>query len=302
MGQYFSAVSLDKNEYLYPHDFDNGAKLMESSYISNNYVEAAERLLSPGGAWHKTRIYWAGDYGEEENLVKILFLLSPKKDIENGKTYNIHSYTHEFGTKAVVGHEKLPSAYENPKLTASIIKKWLKTLPKKGRYLVNHTKKVCLDLNAEQGTGETWNDKKKTPIIIHPLPLLTSSGNGNGGGDYHGTNMAIVGSWAGDIISMEYKPMYTLNKPISFIEGDEEEGDYEFVSSDVENVEKDVKAATEVLKPAMSINSKKVKKSKVPEASEVSKVSKVSKPETPEVHEDKKWLAEIHEIYSKINA
>ena len=31
---------------------------------------------------------------------------------------------------------------------------------------------------------------------IHPLPLLTAEGNGRGGGDYHGTNMEMVGAWA----------------------------------------------------------------------------------------------------------
>ena len=72
--------------------------------------------------------------------------------------------------------------------------KWLKTLPEKGRYLVNHTKQVCLDLQAEKGEGETWGDGK-TLIVIHPLPLLTCSGNGRGGGDYHdGEHMELVES------------------------------------------------------------------------------------------------------------
>ena len=67
-----------------------------------------------------------------------------------------------------------------------------------------------------------------------PLPLLTSSGNGQSGGDYAGKHMDIVGSWAGDIISIEHEPTYTLNKPISFIEGDETENSYKFLSKELE--------------------------------------------------------------------
>jgi hypothetical protein len=54
-------------------------------------------------------------------------------------------------------------------------------------------------------------DKANWDMKIHPLSLLTSSGNGRGGGDYHypeGDFMdpdgkPVVGSWAGDIISVE---------------------------------------------------------------------------------------------------
>ena len=37
-------------------------------------------------------------------------------------------------------------------------------------------------------------------MIIHPLPILCSDGNGRGGGDYNGTNMDFVGRWAYDKI------------------------------------------------------------------------------------------------------
>lgn len=39
MGQYYNAINVDTKEGLCPHDYSNGAKLMESSYIGNNYVE-----------------------------------------------------------------------------------------------------------------------------------------------------------------------------------------------------------------------------------------------------------------------
>jgi hypothetical protein len=63
-------------------------------------------------------------------------------------------------------------------------------------YIVNHTKKVYIE---KKGNG------------LHPLALLTAEGNGHGGGDYDGSNMEMVGTWARDVISMENEaPDYTL--------------------------------------------------------------------------------------------
>jgi len=55
------------------------------------------------------------------------------------------------------------------------------------RFIVNHTKKLYVEKKG----------------IIHPLPLLTAEGNGFGGGDYHGTDEMLCGTWARDVISVE---------------------------------------------------------------------------------------------------
>ena len=62
------------------------------------------------------------------------------------------------------------------------------------RYLVNHDKKEYVDL---------WNIPSVDGWEVHPLPLLCADGNGRGGGDYEGTGMKYVGSWAGDFITVE---------------------------------------------------------------------------------------------------
>lgn len=68
-----------------------------------------------------------------------------------------------------------------------------------GKFLCNHTKKLYMDCDAYK--------KNSTNSIIHPLPLLTAVGNGLGGGDYHGTYMEAVGSWADDVLEiMDSKP------------------------------------------------------------------------------------------------
>ena len=66
MGQYYKPMSIDKMEHVYSHDYGNGLKLMEHSYIGNNFVNTVESLLAPGGEWYKNRLVWAGDYADEE--------------------------------------------------------------------------------------------------------------------------------------------------------------------------------------------------------------------------------------------
>lgn len=66
MGQYYKAVNLDNMEHVSPYVYNNGAKLMEHSWIGNDYVEAVEFLLIEGGRWHNQRLVWAGDYADKE--------------------------------------------------------------------------------------------------------------------------------------------------------------------------------------------------------------------------------------------
>ena len=68
-------------------------------------------------------------------------------------------------------------------------------------YLVNHTKKVFVDLK-KCPSDDGW--------VVHPLPVLTCDSFG-GGGCYHGDN-EFAGDWVGDIISCEKV------KPKGFVE------------------------------------------------------------------------------------
>lgn len=54
------------------------------------------------------------------------------------------------------------------------------------RYILNYDKAEYVDMYRVRD-----ND-----LYIHPLPILTSYGNGRGGGDYYGTDMDKVGTWA----------------------------------------------------------------------------------------------------------
>lgn len=63
------------------------------------------------------------------------------------------------------------------------------------RILVNHSRKLYVDMQHLYCMKDGYT--------FHPLPLLTALGNGSGGGDYWGTDMDKVGSWAGDVLSIE---------------------------------------------------------------------------------------------------
>lgn len=63
----------------------------------------------------------------------------------------------------------------------------------RGKYLTNHTKGVYISFDKYLA----GNDQE-----IHPLSILTCIGNGRGSGDYEGSNMEYVGTWAWDEIEI----------------------------------------------------------------------------------------------------
>lgn len=202
MGQYYRPVNIDKMESLNSHDFGNELKLMEHSYIGNNFMQAVERLLSPDGPWHKCQFCWAGDYMDSGLFVPEG---TPEKSDE-GYDINLYTLTSENNVAPFEVPDYDNISYDDrQKEIDRLGNEWFETLPKRGRFLVNHSKELCIDLEKVEAEGD-W--------ALHPLSLLTCSGNGRGSGDYnedrdkgfHGE----IGSWAGDVISMEYDPMYDV--------------------------------------------------------------------------------------------
>lgn len=70
MGQYYNPTNISKKQWVYSHDYFNGLKLMEHSWIENGFVAVVESLIQVGGAWHGDRIVWAGDYADNEKRRK----------------------------------------------------------------------------------------------------------------------------------------------------------------------------------------------------------------------------------------
>jgi hypothetical protein len=122
MGQYYKPCFLDKDKkkvskWVYSHDYDSGLKLMEHSWMLNEFVGAVESQLTPEGKYHKKPIVWAGDYADEEP----------------GTEHNLYD-------KATDKNKFKPPA---------------KVVDEKYRYLVNHDKKVYVDKTKLQ-SNDGW--------------------------------------------------------------------------------------------------------------------------------------------------
>ena len=70
MGQYYYPIVLSADGkivvWMCAHNYGNGLKLLEHSYLGNNFVSTFEFGLSPEGPHHKSRVVWAGDYADNE--------------------------------------------------------------------------------------------------------------------------------------------------------------------------------------------------------------------------------------------
>lgn len=170
MGQYYKVIILADNINIIriwttPNAYNSGDKLMEHSYLNNDFMNAMEYLISPNGMFYMSRIIWAGDYADMDNS-------NENRDDD----FNLYHM-------ADLQNEKYITPYLNENISNMDIY----------RYVVNHTKKLYVD-----------KEKCKKNNEIHPLSLLvTDNCNGMGGGDYRGINEHLCGTWTRDIISVE---------------------------------------------------------------------------------------------------
>lgn len=67
MGQYYMPVIKRGNKLrrVYSHNFGNGLKLMEHSYIDNDFVNVIANEIVD----YPAQLYWCGDYAEEKDFV-----------------------------------------------------------------------------------------------------------------------------------------------------------------------------------------------------------------------------------------
>lgn len=198
MGQYYRPCVLKKNwktakqpvaATLLCYDFDNGAKLMEHSWIGNGLVRRIEYLLA--NDFNGYPFVWCGDYAD---------------------TIETHAGIHDFYTDA---NYFIYKDYDGDSDDTTAKYYALKgTIPQlwdgEGKYnpyqyipyykyLVNYTKKeYCI---MPKHTQKKYQ--------VNPLPLLTCSGNGLGGGDFTLVKRSYnyktdnrIGSWAFDRIGL----------------------------------------------------------------------------------------------------
>lgn len=85
MGQYYKIVNIKKKQYITPHTFGDGSKLMEFSMSANGVLAGLAILLADGngrgggdlhsendivGSWAGDNIVVAGDYADDGKFVK----------------------------------------------------------------------------------------------------------------------------------------------------------------------------------------------------------------------------------------
>lgn len=181
MGQYYFPLLINnrgKRTTAYSHDFDNGLKLMEHSWVGNGFVNAVMAQI-----YNKAqRVAWVGDYSDG---------LQDKDYVLGGGFIN--------NRESFMKYYKAANKCVNPLApVADVERLQFCVYGKRNYYLINHTKGVYVDLE-EYVANNTMEDG----WCINPLPLLTCIGNGMGGGDYRGREGAdLVGSWCFDKISV----------------------------------------------------------------------------------------------------
>lgn len=201
MGQYYKPVfTSDEGKiigFAHAHHLNNGLKLMEHSYVGNHLCNSVVNYLKkfPAGL-HLT---WAGDYADATEKVKLdkdsdFAKEVWRKAVANGETELGYEAFYALDDEELFVNDplaknlyELTSKNENEELEID----YETEDPTDARYIINETQKEYVDM---------WDIVSLDAWQIHPLPLLTADGNGRGGGDYHGTDLAYVGRWAGDCI------------------------------------------------------------------------------------------------------
>lgn len=196
MGQYYQPVLRKqtkgkhvKTRFAYAWDYGIGLKLGEHSYVENDMVNDVCWALVE----NPQRVIWFGDYTEKGDSLKLT---------EGQITYLWNILWGD--EKESKQFSKIPQY--NEKNPFNWDQEW---------YLINQTKKEYINMRDYQEKaphcwekdGEVTEQEK---WIYHPLPLLTCSSNGKGGGDYWGNgryNDDKVGSWCNDVIYISH------NKP-----------------------------------------------------------------------------------------
>lgn len=144
----------------------SGLKLTEHSWLENDFVNGVIETI-----WdNPSKVAWVGDYADDQF------------DFNERYTKEVYKAVWCAEKESERPFDEVPTVHRDG-------------------YIVNIDKGLYIDLDKYAqvaGFTPSWDSETWT---IHPLPILTSIGNGRGGGDYHGTNMNMVGAWVMDTIA-----------------------------------------------------------------------------------------------------
>ena len=144
MGQYYMPVIKRGNKLrkVYSHDFGNGLKLTEHSYIGNYFVNVVANEIVDNPA----QLYWLGDYSEES-------------DFESAKMFKrIYHYAWENSSDTTLEDTKTEFDWNEDWYFINETKKEFIKMPKDGDFVYNPISLLTAIGNG-RGGGDYWNDK-----------------------------------------------------------------------------------------------------------------------------------------------
>lgn len=190
MGQYYTPVEIlylnDGTHFMSSFSCQvkglghNSVKLMEHSWWNNEFLtNFCARLYERSRENNKeTHILWLGDYAELDGLSSLEGLSAC--------------------FARVVQRSWLKQALQDPNRKEIDIGNTNPDFSLINKFLINTTKQEFINCTTYYNCNHDVDD-----WCIHPLPLLTAVGNGEGGGDYFGVNNELVGRWAGDALYID---------------------------------------------------------------------------------------------------
>ena len=183
MGQYYTAVLIkdDKNGEGHAECYSTwkanaGAKLMEHAYYGVPYADAVcAQLRRPtyeynGDSFEPSRFAVVGDY--------------------YGDWDGFDALDEEYKLLCQVVWSRWGDALEKPLQVRQ--SPWRTYGGECSIYMLNSTKHECIKVEPDDIVNQE----------INPLFLLCAVGNGCGGGDYHGSDEDLCGSWAFDMVEI----------------------------------------------------------------------------------------------------
>ena len=204
-----------------------GSKMSEHNFFGSDTLEQVEEYITK--SYLPVRVIWQGDYDVRKSCFNYANKYAKKNTLYNVCINGISKVESSAPKKLSLVQRELAVLKES--LRKGDIKKSKHLVEEmdricaspKHKYLLNQSLKRYIDLESLEKNARAIAEKDyieratnrgkknlekieenakmfaKNVLIYHPLPLLTASSNGGGGGDYTGSY--ALGGWTGDIIN-----------------------------------------------------------------------------------------------------
>ena len=151
MGQYYMPVIKRGNKLrrVYSHDFHNGLKLTEHSYVGNNFVNVVANDLVDNPA----QLYWLGDYAEEDDFI------SPKM------YKRIYGYAWERNDRTTVENINEEFDWSNDWYYINETKKQFMLMPKEGDWVFTPISLLTAIGNGRGGGDYNMYKDEENPMV-----------------------------------------------------------------------------------------------------------------------------------------